>query len=115
MTDKSKGIARDGAKKTPQTEFPAHSGMTHVADAGDGSKVRAPGVSRTEAQRALGSDAVGDVTASGGQPKRTQTEAPPHPSADPYRSDRGEHNPASGKAVMDEAVVSGSHLPRKAE
>jgi hypothetical protein len=87
--------------------------MTHVTKDAQGGTTRAVGVSRTQSAQVLGTDAGLGAVNSGGQPKRTQTEAQPHPSADPFNDDRGSHDPDSGKKVLDEAVISGSHLPRK--
>jgi hypothetical protein len=103
----STGIARDGADKAVQKEFPAHSGMTHVTKDALGGNARVVGVSRTQAEQVLGTDGVGDVTSKGGQPKQTQVGAEPHPSA------HGSHDPESGRKILDEATISGSHLPRK--
>lgn len=62
-------IARDGAPKQVQTDAPVHSGMRHVATADDGSKVHAKNVSRTQAQRLLGTDGGLGTVNDGGQPK----------------------------------------------
>lgn len=108
-------IARDGAKKTPQTEFPPHSGMRHVATADDGSKVHAKNLSRTQAQQLLGTDGGLGAVNSGGQPKAytnpVNKPVQPHPGM--TLDQRIEHDPTSGKRVLDEAVLSGSHLPKK--
>jgi hypothetical protein len=107
----AKNIARDGAAKRTQTEAPAHPGMMHTAQTPVGN-ITVGGVSKTEMQRILGSDQIGEVHGGGQTTTVTLKEGhkgtPParHPAMVSQRQRAASMD--NGGTVLGQAILSGS-------